>query len=140
MMRIRFGLILKIMARTKSYILPELCYLTNQSVNARNYNSFRGLSPVVPVAVDAGSRTVRILGRDVVLGEDGLPAKIVSHFSGSNTRVCEEGLKFLALFSCCYTGTNAIESMNRSENSALPPSSTRWALRARRNADLRRCG
>ena len=47
-MRIWFGLILKIMMRTKSYILPELCYLTNQSVNARNYNSFRGLSPVVP--------------------------------------------------------------------------------------------
>ena len=46
-MRIWFGLILKIMVLTKSYILPELCYLTNQSVNARNYNSFRGLSPVV---------------------------------------------------------------------------------------------
>ena len=27
-MRIWFGLILKIMVRTKSYILPELCYLT----------------------------------------------------------------------------------------------------------------
>ena len=26
-MRIRFGLILKITERTKSYILPELCYL-----------------------------------------------------------------------------------------------------------------
>ena len=52
--------------------------------------------PYAPVAVDAGSRTVRILGRDVVLGEDGLPAQIVSHFSGSNTRVCEEGLPLLA--------------------------------------------
>ena len=28
LMRIWFGLILKIMVRTKSYILPELCYLT----------------------------------------------------------------------------------------------------------------
>ena len=28
LMRIWFGLILKITARTKSYILPELCYLT----------------------------------------------------------------------------------------------------------------
>ena len=47
-MRIWFGLILKIMVRTKSYILPELCYLIKLSVNARNCNSFRGLSPVVP--------------------------------------------------------------------------------------------
>ena len=47
-MRIWFGLILKIMARMKSYILPELCYLTNQSINALNYNSFHGLSPSCP--------------------------------------------------------------------------------------------
>ena len=46
-MRIWFGLILKIMVRMKSYILPELCYLIKLSVNVRNYNSFRGLSPVV---------------------------------------------------------------------------------------------
>ena len=46
-MRIWFGLILKIMMRTKSYILPELCYLTKSIVNTLNYNSFRGLSPVV---------------------------------------------------------------------------------------------
>ena len=47
-MRIWFGLILKIMVRTKSYILPELCYFTKSIVNTRNYNSFRGLSPVIP--------------------------------------------------------------------------------------------
>jgi len=35
-MRIRFGLIPKIMVWTKSYILPELRYLKKQSVNAQN--------------------------------------------------------------------------------------------------------
>ena len=47
-MRTWLGLILKIMVRTKSYILSELCYLTKSIGNARNYNSFQGLSPVVP--------------------------------------------------------------------------------------------
>ena len=47
-MRTRFGLILKIMVRTKSYILPELRYLTNHSINALNYNSFHGLSLFPP--------------------------------------------------------------------------------------------
>ena len=45
-MRTRFGLILKIMVRMKSYILPELRYLTNQSINALNYNSFMVYPPV----------------------------------------------------------------------------------------------
>ena len=40
-MRIWFGLILKITVWTKSHLLPELCYL-------QNYNSLRGLAPVVP--------------------------------------------------------------------------------------------
>jgi len=40
MLRICFGLFLKIMVRMKSYILPELRYLTNQSIKALNYNSF----------------------------------------------------------------------------------------------------
>jgi len=39
-LRICFGLFLKIMVRMKSYILPELRYLTNQSIKALNYNSF----------------------------------------------------------------------------------------------------
>ena len=49
-MRIWLGLILKIMMRTKSYILPELCYLIKQSVNTRNCDSFRGLSPIVQIS------------------------------------------------------------------------------------------
>ena len=52
--------------------------------------------PYVPVSVDAASRTVKILGRELVLGEDGLPAQIVSHFNGSNTRIVEKGMKLLA--------------------------------------------
>ncbi len=41
--------------------------------------------PYLPVKI--GKRTVRVLGRELVLGEDGLPAKINSFFNESNTRV-----------------------------------------------------
>lgn len=52
--------------------------------------------PYAPVVVDEGRRTVKILGRELVLGEDGLPAQIVSHFSGSNARIVEKGMELLA--------------------------------------------
>ena len=52
--------------------------------------------PYEPVVVDAGRRTVKILGRELVLGEDGLPAQIVSHFSGSNSRIVEKGMELLS--------------------------------------------
>jgi len=72
-MRIWFGLILKIMMRTKSYILPDLCYLIKLSVNARNYNSFRGLSPIVPsYPCSVGSRITLSCHRRLVLARDTL--------------------------------------------------------------------
>ena len=52
--------------------------------------------PYEPIVVDQKRRTVKILGRELVLGEDGLPAQIVSHFSGSNTRIVEKGMNLLA--------------------------------------------
>ena len=52
--------------------------------------------PYEPVVVDAARRTVRILGRELVLGEDGLPEQIVSYFSGSNARIVNNGLNLLA--------------------------------------------
>lgn len=52
--------------------------------------------PYEPVAVDVAARTVKILGRDLVLGEDGLPRQIVSRFSGSNTRLVEKGFNLLS--------------------------------------------
>ena len=52
--------------------------------------------PYEPVVVDKARRTVKILGRELVLGEDGLPAQIVSHFSGSNARIVGEGMNLLA--------------------------------------------
>ncbi len=52
--------------------------------------------PYEPVVVDPALRTVKILGRELVLGEDGLPAQIVSHFSGSNARIVEKGMNLLA--------------------------------------------
>lgn len=52
--------------------------------------------PYEPVVVDPARRAVKILGRELVLGEDGLPAQIVSYFSGSNTRMVEKGMNLLA--------------------------------------------
>ena len=52
--------------------------------------------PYEPVVVDPARRTVKILGRELVLGEDGLPAQIVSYFSGSNARIVEKGMNLLA--------------------------------------------
>jgi hypothetical protein len=52
--------------------------------------------PYEPVRVDAAARTVTILGRDLILGEDGLPQQIISRFNGSNTRLVEKGFPLLA--------------------------------------------
>ncbi len=52
--------------------------------------------PYEPVVVDPARRTVKILGRELVLGEDGLPAQIASYFSGSNARIVEKGMNLLA--------------------------------------------
>ncbi len=52
--------------------------------------------PYTDVAVDEARRAVKILGRELVLGEDGLPARIVSYFSGSNARIAGKGTDLLA--------------------------------------------
>ena len=52
--------------------------------------------PYEPIVVDKARRAVRILGRELVLGEDGLPAQVVSYFTGSNTRIVEKGMNLLA--------------------------------------------
>ncbi len=43
-------------------------------------------APFTPVEADAATRTLRILGREIVLGENGLPKAYRSFFNGSNTR------------------------------------------------------
>jgi hypothetical protein len=50
--------------------------------------------PFIPVTVKGNF--VSILGRDVQLGDSGLPAKITSHFSGSNTHLVIQGRDLLA--------------------------------------------
>ena len=64
-------------------------------------NSYVGCEETVTkpyelVLVDAASRTVKILGRELVLGEDGLPAQVVSYFNGSNSRLQEKGMNLLS--------------------------------------------
>ena len=52
--------------------------------------------PYEPIVVDKARRMVKILGRELVLDEDGLPAQVVSYFNGSNTRIVEKGMNLLA--------------------------------------------
>lgn len=50
--------------------------------------------PFVPV--DTHGRTISVLGRELALSEEGLPAQITSFFSLSNTRVTDSGRPLLA--------------------------------------------
>lgn len=50
--------------------------------------------PFIPVR--SQDRVVRVLGRELALGENGLPAQITSHFSASNTRIEPAGREVLA--------------------------------------------
>lgn len=47
-------------------------------------------------AVRTSGRTVKVLGRELALGEDGLPAQIRSFFSPANTRIGKSGREVLA--------------------------------------------
>lgn len=47
-------------------------------------------------AVEAEGRTVRVLGRSLELGEDGLPSRATSYFSAANTRLQQAGCEVLA--------------------------------------------
>ena len=55
-MRIRFGLILKITERTKSYIPPNYNSSQNTRIHKRNYNSSWGLSPDSPARNASASK------------------------------------------------------------------------------------
>ena len=62
-------------------------------------NSTVGSEPTITrpfVPVEASDRTVRVLGRELTLGENGLPAQITSFFNGSNTQILAEGRPVLA--------------------------------------------
>ncbi len=52
------------------------------------------VSPFTPVEIDG--RTLHILGRDVALGNDGLPEQITSHFTREMTGFSEEGEPILS--------------------------------------------
>jgi hypothetical protein len=47
-------------------------------------------------AVQTDSRVIKVLGRELVLSEDGLPARVISHFSPANTRIGETARQVLA--------------------------------------------
>jgi hypothetical protein len=47
--------------------------------------------PFTPVIVHGKRRTLDILGRRIMLGENGIPAQFTSYFSGSNTKILKTG-------------------------------------------------
>ena len=56
----------------------------------------RPTAPFTDVEADSASRTVRILGRELTLGANGLPLRYRSFFTGSNTRIGGAGRDVLA--------------------------------------------
>lgn len=47
--------------------------------------------PFTAIKVDDTARGLGILGREITLGANGIPASFISHFSGSNTRILKTG-------------------------------------------------
>ena len=47
-------------------------------------------------AMQTEGRILKVLGRELVLGENGLPAQVISHFSPANTRIEETAREVLA--------------------------------------------
>lgn len=67
-------------------------------------------APFLPVEVDEPSRTLRILGRELVLNEIGLPSDYVTHFNGSNTAFVPEGQEVLRTpFALRINGSDAFK-------------------------------
>jgi hypothetical protein len=71
---------------------------------ARNLSRLRWLDSTVGseptltqpfTAVHAEARVIKVLGRELALGEDGLPVRITSHFSPANTRIREAAREVL---------------------------------------------
>lgn len=82
--------------------------------------------PYIPVSVDIAGRKVKILGRDLILGADGLPRQIVSYFSGSNARILDKGCDLLsAPFVFRESGLPA-GTDSRFEFSEISPTSAKW--------------
>ena len=62
-------------------------------------NSTVGSEPTITrpfIPVETTDRTIRVLGREMSLGEDGLPTQITSFFNSSNTRILKNGRPVLA--------------------------------------------
>ena len=65
-------------------------------------------APFTPVVVNQGKRQLDILGRRIVLGENGIPAQYTSFYSTSNTKILEAGRAAFAApprFECIAGGT-----------------------------------
>ena len=72
---------------------------------ARNLSRLRWLDSTVGseatltqpfTVVQTESRVIKVLGRELALGDDGLPARVTSHFSPANTRIEEAAREILA--------------------------------------------
>lgn len=63
--------------------------------------------PFTPIQVDETSRTLKILGRSVQLGANGIPAQVTSYFSPSNTSIVAQGTEAFATapdLQCLFQG------------------------------------
>ena len=88
-------------------------------------------APFIPV--QAKKRTVRVLGRELTLGEDGLPAQIISHFSPANTRIEQIGREVLGAPMAFVVETRAghVAWRNRLTSLRSTGLEARWQARSR---------
>lgn len=82
--------------------------------------------PYAPVSVDVGARKVKVIGRDMLLGKNGLPAQIVSYYSGSNTRILENGCNLLSRPFVFSEESLGAETDSKFEFVEIKPTCVKW--------------
>lgn len=87
------------------------------------------------VAVRTADQTVKVLGRELVLGDDGLPARIISYFSAANTRIGESRRDVLARPATFVVETAVGKLTWQSEFGQLTHTDTEAAWTGRSTAD-----
>ncbi len=85
--------------------------------------------PFMPVKVNEKARSMDILGRRVTLGSNGIPARFISYFSGSNTRIHSAGREAFSAppeFECVLGGKKVVWKIREFKFTSKTPTEVRW--------------
>ncbi|MDD2601213.1 MAG: DUF6067 family protein [Kiritimatiellae bacterium] len=86
--------------------------------------------PFTPIEVNKSKKAYSVLGREVQLTEQGLPAQIISRFSASNTRSDAPGRELLAgesALRCVVGGVTQLWTKTEFTNTAQTPVYAAWS-------------